>query len=261
MRSITIFSFGYFGWGNATAELVKCVDAVEESRGLLPPVFVDTRISRAVRAKGFSGSAFGTLLGESRHRWMKSLGNKRIQTRTGPAIQIAEPQNAETLLDLAIELNEKLRRILFFCGCPFPKQGGKAACHRYEIGTLLLKAARKRGIAIEVVEWPGGDPTCVELDVSPKDFQAVEKGRVTIPLRKKFDIAEWAGLPYGSTVTLRSKDSTLHRLTGPVRRTGGQWNLPVFSNWPDPSPSLAQCKPRGKTLRKHLGFEPRNVAG
>jgi hypothetical protein len=39
------------------------VDAVETSRGFEPPIFVDIRIRRTVRAKGFVGSAFAKLLG------------------------------------------------------------------------------------------------------------------------------------------------------------------------------------------------------
>ncbi len=46
--------------------------------------FVDIRIRRTVRAEGFKGSNFEKLLGPSRHRWMKGLGNKFILTRTGP---------------------------------------------------------------------------------------------------------------------------------------------------------------------------------
>jgi hypothetical protein len=259
MNAITLFSFGYYGWGNATEELVKCVDAVERGRGFLPPVFVDTRISRSVRAKGFNGSAFANLLGESRHRWMRSLGNKRIETRTGPAIQIAKPEAADTLLDAAIEHSEKPQRILFFCSCPFPKAEGKTACHRDVIGTLLLKAAKKRGLAIEVTEWPGGEPDRRDWEVTAEDFRSLQRGRRAIPLRTRFDLAEWAAMPCGSTVTLHFGDETLHRVAGPVRMTGGEWNLPVFSPVEDPEPSLKNCEQFAKTLRKQLGFEPRRT--
>ena len=80
MEKTTIFTWGYYGWGNHTPELVEAVDAVETSRGFEPPIFVDIRIRRTVRAKGFPGNAFEKLLGPTRHRWMKSLGNMFIQT-------------------------------------------------------------------------------------------------------------------------------------------------------------------------------------
>src|ERR1035438_4748843 len=114
MTKTTLFTWGYYGWGNYTPQLVQAVDAVETNRGFELPIFVDIRIRRNVRAKGFVGSAFEKLLGPSRHRWMKSLGNKFIQTRTGPNIQIADPGATDPLLDLAIDLDQRKQRLLFF---------------------------------------------------------------------------------------------------------------------------------------------------
>ena len=37
MSRITIFSWGYWGWGNATPQLVHLVDSVEAARGFNPP--------------------------------------------------------------------------------------------------------------------------------------------------------------------------------------------------------------------------------
>ena len=90
----TLFTWGYYGWGNHTPDLVEAVDAVETSRGFQPPIFVDIRIRRSVRAAGFTGAAFEKLLGQERHRWIKSLGNKQIETRTRPGIEIADPAAA-----------------------------------------------------------------------------------------------------------------------------------------------------------------------
>lgn len=121
----TLFTWGYYGWGNHTPQLVKAVDAVEASRGFQPPVFVDIRIRRAVRAKGFQGSKFEELLGQDRYRWMKSLGNEQIVKKSGPAIQIADPSAAEELLDLALEMAKQKRRLLFFCSCIYPRDKGR----------------------------------------------------------------------------------------------------------------------------------------
>jgi hypothetical protein len=38
---ITLFSWGYWGWGNVTRQFVEAVDAAEASRGFAPPLFVD----------------------------------------------------------------------------------------------------------------------------------------------------------------------------------------------------------------------------
>ena len=107
----TLFTWGYYGWGNHTPDLVEAVDAVETSRGFQPPIFVDIRIRRSVRAAGFNGPAFERLLGQNRHRWMKSLGNRFIETGTGPDIQIADPSAADELLDLAIESARHKQRL------------------------------------------------------------------------------------------------------------------------------------------------------
>ncbi len=114
----TLFTFGYYGWGNHTPNLVEAVDAVETNRGFQPPIFVDIRIRRSVRAAGFTGPAFERLVGQDRHRWMKSLGNKFIETKSGPSIQIADPAAADDLLDLAIESARHNQRLLFFLQLP-----------------------------------------------------------------------------------------------------------------------------------------------
>src|SRR5271157_2891979 len=137
MASITLFTWGYYGWGNHTPQLIEAVDAVERSRGFEPPLFVDIRIRRTVRAKGFQGNAFEKLLGKERHRWLKSLGNKFIQTRTGPDIQIANADAANVLLDLATASAGHKQRVLFFCSCQWPKCDGELACHRTKVAELV----------------------------------------------------------------------------------------------------------------------------
>lgn len=179
---ITAFTWGYSGWGNHTRQLVEAVDAVEGSRGFEPPMFVDIRIRRTVRAVGFNGPAFERLLGEQRYRWMKSLGNTSIVTGRGHH-EIADPKAAEQLLDLAIQSAEQERRVIFFCACPWPRT--ERPCHRSTVARLVLKAAKQRGIRVEIVEWPGGEPKQISLAVTPRDLAAVRKGRVTIPLASR----------------------------------------------------------------------------
>lgn len=252
----TLFSFGYFGWGNHTPQLVDAVDAVETSRGFEPPLFVDIRIRRSVRAAGFTGSAFEKLLGQDRHRWMKSLGNKYIETRTGPNIQIADPSAADELLDLAVESAHHKQRLLFFCSCQWPRCEGEIACHRTTVAGLVLEAAKKRGVEIDIVEWPGGKPRQIDLDVTPKIFAAVKKGRMTVPLGDRPDLAEVAGLPWCSVATLHSNGEKLHRVVGPaVAQTSG-WALPVLYLFFDPATGLSEYKEEAEKLRKAWGLNP-----
>ena len=143
--AITLFSFGYYGWGNHTPQLVEAVDAVEHSRGYEPPIFVDIRIRRSGRAAGFIGHAFEKLLGPILYRWMRALGNESILNKTDPPIQIADPAAAGGLLDLALDLDSagNKQRLLFFCSCQWPRDG-ETLCHRTAVAELVLESARER---------------------------------------------------------------------------------------------------------------------
>jgi hypothetical protein len=251
----TLFTWGYYGWGNHTPNLVEAVDAVETSRGFQPPIFVDIRIRRSVRAAGFTGPAFERLLGQNRHRWMKSLGNKFIETRTGPEIQIADPTAADELLELAIESGRHKQRLLFFCSCQWPRWAGEIACHRTTVAALVLKAATKRGIHVEVVEWPGGDPKRIDLEVTLTAFTAVKKGRMTVPLGKRVELAEVAGLPWSSVATLHSGNETLHRVVGPAICQTSGWALPVLACFFGPTTGLNEYEQEAKKERNARGLE------
>src|SRR5205085_1160237 len=137
MDPSTIFSWGYWGWGNTTPRLVEAVDAAEQSRGFEPPLFVDVRISRSVRACGFRDHAFEHLVGKERYVWMRSLGNRHIETGTGPAIQIADPSAAGDLLARAQKERERRRRLLFFCSCERPINDRGEECHRVTVARLV----------------------------------------------------------------------------------------------------------------------------
>ena len=259
--TLTLFTWGYYGWGNHTPQFVEAVNAVESSRGFEPPLFVDIRIRRNVRATGFVGNAFEKLLGPNRHRWMKTLGNKFIQTRTGPSIQIAEPAAADELLDLAVVLAQRKQRLLFFCSCQWPCCDGAINCHRATVTELVLQAAKKRGVQVEIVEWPGGEPRQIELDVTPQVFAALRKGRATVPLGCPPNLAEVAGLPWCSIAMLRANGEKLHCVGGPAIRQPGQWVLPVLSANFDSAASVSEHESEARKLRREFGLEPAVARG
>ena len=58
--TVTLFSWGYWGWGNATERLVEAIDAAERARGFCPSIFVDTRLRRQGRARVLSATRFAT---------------------------------------------------------------------------------------------------------------------------------------------------------------------------------------------------------
>lgn len=256
MPLTTLFSWGYYGWGNHTPQLVQAVDAVEASRGFGPPIFVDIRIRRTVRAIGFQGTNFEKLLGQDRHRWMKSLGNEYIVKRTGPGIQIADPSAADDLLDLALEAGKQQRRLLFFCSCALPRNDGQTACHRDTVADLVLESAENRKERIEIIEWPGGQPQQIDVTVPPAVFKALGKGRVSIPLEESPDLATFAGLPWGSVVTVRSGNQAMRAISGPATCQPSGWALPVFFTF-DADTDVAEIEEQSAELRRSWGLETR----
>lgn len=261
-NSITLFSWGYWGWGNATDKQVKAIDAVETNRGYKEPLFVDTRISRSVRAKGFTGDAFKQTVGESRYRWMPDLGNERVLQNAGPAIQIKNPKAAKDLLCLAEKIAEEKRRLIFFCSCLYPyREDDPHACHRVTIARLLLEAAGQRQTPIDVVEWPGGSP--VDIMISKKKFaRALLNKRKSIPLGARLPVARRLGLPWGSLVRVTSGKNPIFVVSGPARYgyvgNGRSWFLPV--PWEPAGTNVEELKRTAKTRRREYGLEVRSTA-
>ncbi len=75
---LEMFTWGYWGWGGATRQLVRAFGEAEAMRGYGPPVFVDLRLHRNVRSDGFRGDAFEKIVGQERHVWMPELGNEAV---------------------------------------------------------------------------------------------------------------------------------------------------------------------------------------
>jgi hypothetical protein len=252
MIPITIFSWGYWGWGNATDKLIQAFDAVEQSRGFEPPIFVDVRLSRSVRAPGFNGNLFEKKLGSNRHYWIKALGNEGIRTTNKKSIHIADPLAAYELLYRAMDAAQQNRRVIFFCNCPVPRR-----CHRWEVARLVLNVARKRDIAVEIVEWPGGKAKHIDLEVTPELFRALTNDRKSIPIGARPELSEAAALPWGTTITIHADGKELHRLIGPATHERGEWSLPVLDYWDDVDVPLADYKREAAKVRKDYGYEPR----
>jgi hypothetical protein len=250
---IQIFSFGYYGWGNSTPQLVQAVDAVERRRGFKPPIFVDIRIRRAVRAPGFNGNAFEKLLGEKRHRWMKALGNKQIVNRTGPPIQIAEPSAVNDLLDLAIVAAEDRRRLIFFCSCAWPRFQGRVKCHRTRVAALAIKAAERRQLDVEVVEWPGGKASLMDLPIDSMSFDGLMRDRFYVPAGR-LALAQSAAIAWGSTATITADGQHVQAVIGPAQFRRGSWQLPIL--FQGESHSLSDIRRESAKVRKAYGFEP-----
>lgn len=201
----TIFSFGYEGCGMGTARFVAAVDAIERARGFEPPLWVDARISRKVRALGFRERALEHLVGSQRYQWMSDLGNEGILD--GGDMRIRRPGAVSELLARALDAPR--RRVIFFCSC----SGSFAGCHRHEVGRLLLRHARKSHARVRLVEWPGGEPVTLVFQVG----STAELGRKTLDTEGRLREEEAAAVPWGSHGILRLEDyAPEHVLLGPA---------------------------------------------
>ena len=217
----TVFSWGYWGWGNHTKVLVDMVDKVEASRGFLPPLFVDIRIRRNVRAVGFNGDSFEKLLGD-RYVWEKELGNESI-IYGGDQIVINNPSSISTITDLV--KRESNRRVIMFCACDAP-----VCCHRSVVADLLLDYFTTKKESVNVVEWPGGEPRELVIPIEKKDFNSILKsgGVKDIPFPFQLDACDYYDLPWYSIATIKSGSRTKKVFTGPVFIHGGRWKLGFY---------------------------------
>jgi hypothetical protein len=260
VKQFTIFTWGYWGWGNVTSEIVQLIDSVEVAKGFQPPLFIDIRISRSVRAKGFNGSSFGDLLGPNRYRHMPSLGNLAVIGHPGPSIQIKEPDKVHALLDLAIKLNEGGQRVIFFCSCEFPYlEGQEEACHRVTVARLLLEAAQERRVPVEIVEWPGGEPRSLDLWLAPNSARKVLRGGKSVPLESNASVEQFADLPWGSIIQVRSDFGEFPVAVGPPKRGRDRWYLPIPWDTANHHAIVSDLHSKVRGWRRNYGFEPRST--
>jgi NTP pyrophosphatase (non-canonical NTP hydrolase) len=199
MKKITMYSWGYYGWGSSAKEFVRCVDEIEKKKGFKPPFFVDIRAKRNGKAHDFVNKNFEKITGTKRYEWKPELGNAFIGT---PAfnkgkIKIKEPKTAEELLELAEKLNKEKQHIIFFSNCDFQKFGFKKGCHRYDVGSLLLKYAKKQKIELTLEEWPGGEPKKISINLNDKQFRTLadSQSKNRLQLGEKKPSIELIGLP------------------------------------------------------------------
>lgn len=223
MKSLTAFTWGYYGWGTHAREFIRSVGEVERARGWGPPIFVDIRYKRSGRAAGFRDNAFEKLCGRNNYVWLRGLGNKNIAERK-PGAKIADPSAAADLVDLIVKANKSKRRVIFFCACEFPDN-----CHRSDVAKLVRQEARRRRLKLDIIEWPGGEPTTARVQVDDKVIEKVLGNGTRVPLavsRQKV-IDSYFGLPWASRVLLASKDKEIAVVAGPAK-LASKWYLPIL---------------------------------
>jgi hypothetical protein len=262
MRKLKAFTWGYYGWGSASKHFVRAVDSLERKRGFLPPVFVDLRIARKGRAANFQDNIFEGIVGSQRYVWERRLGNKRILSKKGKRIQIAEPTAASDLLDRIVELQKRGRRVIMFCSCrePLLNSGdGQPSCHRVVVAGLLLKEARKRGMPVELSEWPGETPVSLRLKASDSQKKALADGARYIPIGSvDARMPSMAVLGWGSNVHFETPEESWTVVTGPAYVRKDQWRLEVIDETFTGKGAKTSARKFGDSFLK-TGYGPRSI--
>jgi hypothetical protein len=223
-RLVTAYSWGYWGWGTQIEHFLEAAEAHEAAAGYGPPAFADVRLQRTGRAPAFRGNTLENVVGKDRYRWFPGLGNSHIADHSS-GIKIANPSEANALLDYIKEQATKNRRVLFYCACEHIEVDGHANCHRRKVADLLLDAAKKGKTGLEVVEWPGHPPVKVEISLEeiPKTIGA------NLRIGDEFPPEGIATLPMGSEVELYDGEDLVAVFgTGPAKFKSGGWQLPVL---------------------------------
>ena len=246
--------WGYWGWGGSTKELALAFDEAEGQRGHEPPVFVDVRVRREVRAVGFRGDAFEKRLGAARYRWLPGLGNQGILDRG--EVRLCDPTRVSDLLELVLEAHARQRRVIFFCACQSPPRNDQRACHRLLVGDVLLKEARRRKVDLAVVEWPGGAPCPLFEPFPPDAVRAALAGGHSVPVPPGMSPSTAVALPWGSYALVEHKGVPVPIVVGPATHAQGRWALQLPWAMPEAS-TETQLLRAIRRLRKGAGLEAR----
>ena len=225
---LTVFSWGYEGWGNSTRQLLQAFDTAEQARGFEPPVFVDVRVRRQVRALGFQDDAFELRTGRARYRWLPGLGNAAIGTGKG-VMRLVTPADVHELLGIAQAQRRQRRRVIFFCSCGSPFLAG--TCHRQLVRRTLLSAARSLGVKASVQEWPGGplpERVLAELSMDEARLASLLGGARAVRLGQKRPHVQFLAWPTGGLLRLRSRERTQLVSVAAARFHAGEWKMPLF---------------------------------
>jgi hypothetical protein len=88
----------------------------------------------------------------------------------------------------------------FFCSCEIPD-----GCHRHTVATLVIQRAKARKLDVTVIEWPGGAPSTIAIDVPLATLRKIGRGdQTTLPLLTTMTVGAAAALPWGTTAELRA---------------------------------------------------------
>ena len=257
MTPLSMFSWGYSGWGSATPQLKKAVDVVERARQYEPPFFVDIRMKRSGRAAGFQDTAFEKVMGKNRYRWMRALGNKKIRSAPGRKFRSTSPKQSRSCSAWRCRSDQSASEFIFFCQCPEPGTTHNPSCHRVVVASALLKVARQRNVDLTISEWPGGASRQISREITDSQAESILRGRRSLPLGRRLPAIELLGLPWDSIVQFHSPAHSFRALADAARFTGGQWLLPIPFGAANETDGITTLAKRAERDRRLLGVQVR----
>ena len=133
------------------------------------------------------------------------------------AIVIADPSEAQTLVEVIAGAATAKRRVIFFCSCGSPLRA--AQCHRAEVARLALKEASRRKLALTIQEWPGGSPIRTSVPAVWK------RGSARLAVPHEVDLVRAAALPHLSVI---EDAGGADLVTGAAVCTARGWALPIY---------------------------------
>jgi len=197
---------------------------------------------------GLGNASSRKLVGWRRYRWMPTLGNSSIGTKND--MRIACPGAVDQLLDLARDAADRRARLIFFCACKSP---WLTKCHRHEVARLLRHSARRRNLAVNIEEWPGGRPNSRPhiLRVSPEILNDMERGAKAVPLQRKRVPTQFVAIPWGTLVMLKAGRREFP-CRSVQRHFSDRWVLPRFVDEEEalPASSLPTLRREAAKLRR-----------
>jgi hypothetical protein len=111
-----------------------------------------------------------------------------------------------------------------------------------------------------VVEWPGGEPGLLRLNVADEMIGKVLGGRRSVPvsggdLVERF--GELAGLPWGSIALLTSARRSVPVLAGPARYQKKAWVLPLVGSAVNEDDTVEMLEVEAGKLRRKNRWDSR----
>ena len=111
-----------------------------------------------------------------------------------------------------------------------------------------MKYAKQRRVRVQVIEWPGGEPDTLKIDMLPATLRKIERGALkSIPIPVVDTVSTATVLSWGAIATVQAGTGRTKVLIGPAYFNAAGSHLRVFPDEPG-------TRANSKSFRAKLGF-------